>query len=134
MLRAAAVHELFLRLERFTSDAVPPFVHALVNVACVVNPLHQFRDGRLVPRLRRPDEVVIRQIEAHATCFWKTSSIRSQYVERIEALLRRTLVDILRVLVVAHQKERVDAAQPLVPRDDVGTDLLVGRAQMWDGC
>jgi len=51
--------------------------------------------------------------------------------ERIEALLRRTLVDVLRMLIVAHEKERVDAAQPLVSRDDVTADLLVGRSQVW---
>ncbi len=46
MLRAAPVHELFLGLEGFASDAVPPFVDAFVDVAGVVNPLHQFCDRR----------------------------------------------------------------------------------------
>ena len=45
--------------------------------------------------------------------------------KRIPALLDRPLVDVLRVLVVAHQ-EAFEAAEPLVARDDVGGDLLVG--------
>src|SRR5688500_9369400 len=63
VLRAAAVHELFLRLERFASDAVPALVHTFVDVAGVVNPLNHINDSSLVSRLRRPDEIVIRQIQ-----------------------------------------------------------------------
>ena len=34
------------------------------------------------------------------------------------------------MLVVPHQEARLEAAQPLVAGDDVGADLLVGRAQV----
>ena len=129
MFGAAPVYELFLRLEGFTPDAVPSLVHTLVNVAGVVDPLNHVRDGRLVPRLGRPDEVVVRQIERTPRPLedlFHPIAVR----ERIQALLRRTLVDILRVLVVAHEKERVNASQTLIPSDDVGAHLLVGGPQM----
>src|SRR5687767_3071638 len=97
MLRATAVHELFLRLECLASDAVPPFVHPFVNVPCIVNALHQFRDRGLMPRLCRPDEVAIGKIEGTPRAL--EDLLHSIAVcQRIEALLRGALVDGLRVL------------------------------------
>ena len=57
-------------------------------------------------------------------------SISSQYVERRLIQLARLPKHVLRVLVVAHDEVDVEAAEPLVAGDDVGRDLLVGRAEM----
>ena len=57
-------------------------------------------------------------------------SIWSQYASGSSPSSARLLEHVLRVLVVAHQEARVEAAEPLVAGDDVGADLLVGRAQV----
>ena len=49
---------------------------------------------------------------------------------RILALLLGAFEDVLRVFVVPHQEPRVVALQAVVARDDVGRDLLVGRAEV----
>ena len=54
--------------------------------------------------------------------------------QRIQPFFARLLEHVLRVLVVPHQEVRVDAAEPLVARDDVGADLLVRRARDAAGC
>src|SRR4029077_8964923 len=50
--------------------------------------------------------------------------------QRPQPFLHGLAEDVLGVLVVAHQKARVGPREPLVARDDVGRDLLVGRTQM----
>ena len=50
--------------------------------------------------------------------------------ERVEVSSRALPEHVLRVLVVAHDEADVEARQPLVAGDDVGRDLLVGRAEM----
>ena len=43
-------------------------------------------------------------------------------------ILGRLLENVLRVLVIAHEKVRLVARQAVIPGDDVGGDLLVCRA------
>ena len=127
--RTGAVHQVLLLLERLARDAVPPFVEPLVHVARFDEARHQRRDPGAVARLRRPDEVVERDVETAPDL----PEHRLHFVaerQRLDAQLARLGVDVLRVLVVAHQKAGLDAAQPLVAGDHVGGDLLVGRAQM----
>ena len=75
------------------------------------------------------DEVVERHVEAlphlaeHALHFVAVG-------ERILPLLDRFAKDVLRVLVVTHQKMGIEARQAAVARNDIGGDLFVSRAQM----
>ena len=58
MQRAVAVDEVFLLLEFLTPDAVPPFVHAFIDVAGVEDSLRQGSHARMMARLGGPNEVV----------------------------------------------------------------------------
>ena len=83
----------------------------------------------LVARLRRADEIVERDVEVRPGL----AELALHLVavgQRIEPLVDRLLEHVLRVLVVPHQEARLEAAEPLVARDDVGADLLVRRAQV----
>jgi hypothetical protein len=78
-----------------------------------------------VPRLGGPDEVVERNIQAppHLEKLLRHPvAIR----QRILAELARLPEDVLRVLVVAHHEVRLEPAQPVIPGNHVGGDLLVG--------
>src|SRR2546425_3922608 len=127
--RTVAVDEILFLLELFAADAVPAFVHALVNVAGIVDALRDLGDTGLVPRFGRADEVVEGDVETlprGPEPLLHLVAVR----ERIEALLDRLLVHVLRMLVAAHQETRVEAREALVARDDVGAHLLVGRPEM----
>ena len=129
MQRTAAVDEVLLLLEFLAADAVPPLVNAFVDVARVVEAPRQFGDAGMVTRFGGADEVVERHLEplpGAAEFLLHPIAVRP----RIESGLDRLLVDVLRVLVVAHQKARVEPAQPLVAGDDVGADLLVRRPEV----
>src|SRR5678815_4026796 len=61
--RTLAVDEIFVRLELFAADAVPPFVDALVDVPAVVEPPRHKAGVTELARLGRPDEIVERHVE-----------------------------------------------------------------------
>ena len=139
MNRARPVHEVLLLLEGLARHAIPAFVVPLVDVARGAHPADERLDARAVARLGRADEVVERDVQRlpdveellrHAVAVG----------ERILSKLARLPKHILGVLVVPHDEMRLDAAQPLVPRDHVGRDLLVGGPQVGpavrvvDGC
>ena len=127
--RAVAVGEILLLLELLAADAVPAFVDALVDVAGVVDALHEIGDPRLVPRLRGADEIVERNVEPpprRAEHILHPVAVR----QRIQPFLARLLEHVLRMFVVPHQEQRIEAAEPLVPRDDVGAHLLVRRPEV----
>src|SRR5690348_9026523 len=108
MQRTLAVHQVLVLLERLAPDAIPALVKALVYVARRRDATDELLHGRLVPRLRRPDEVVeghVEELPRRAELLFHLVAIR----ERVESQLLRTLVDVLRVLVVAHDEERLDA-------------------------
>ena len=95
----------------------------------VGNSLYERRDARFVARLGRADEVVERDVEAlprPAELLLHLIAVR----QRIESLFGRLLEHVLRVLVVSHEESGFDAAEPLVPRDHVGSDLLVRRPEV----
>src|SRR5262249_25310372 len=107
----------------------PPLVDAFVDVARVVDALRQIRHADAMPRLGRSDEVVERDVQPRP----RLPELLLHPIavdERIEPLLDRLLVDVLRVLVVAHQEARLEPAEALVAGNDVGTHLLVGRPEV----
>src|SRR5262245_45943659 len=111
-----AVDEILLLLELLAADAVPALVDALVDVAGVVAALCQKAGTDVVPGLGRADEIVERHIEPlprRAELLLHPIAVR----DRIEALLDRLLVHVLRVLVVPHQEPRVEAGEPLIAGD-----------------
>ena len=134
-LRRPAVHrtvaavEVLLRLERLARNAVPPLVPAVVDVPGGGQALSQGGHAGPVARFRRADEVVERDVEPRPYAAERLLHLVAEG-ERRNPELARPLEDVLRVLVVAHQEAGLDAAQPLVPRNDVGRDLLVGGPQV----
>ena len=126
---AQPLDEVLLLLEGLAPDAVPALVVARVDVARRGARLHHSLHGRPVPRLGRPDEVVEgdRQARPHlAEHPLHVVAVR----HRVLSEVARTTEHVLRVLVVAHEEPRIEAGQPLVTRDHVGCDLLVGRAEV----
>src|SRR5689334_22955074 len=82
-----------------------------------------------MPRLARANEIVERDVEPRPD--------RSKFLlhpvailKRLEPALLGLAIHVLRVLVVAHDEADVEAAQPLVPGDEVGGNLFVRRAEM----
>ena len=129
MQRALAVDEIFFLLELLAADAVPTLIHAVVDVTRVVDAPGELGHTGLVPRFGRADEIVERDVEAlpgPAELLLHPVAVR----EWIQTQVGGLLVHVLRVLVVPHQETRVESAEPLVARDDVGADLLVRRSEM----
>ena len=129
MERAFAVHEVLFLAEGLARHAVPALVDALVDVAGLVAALGQLLHRGPVPRLRGADEVVEGNSQLRPSLAEHLLHVRA-VLQRILARLPGLLVDVLRVLVVAHQEVRVHAARPLVAGDDVGRHLLVGLAEV----
>ncbi len=127
--RALPVHQVLVLLERLAADAVPSLVEPLVDVTLRGDQAHQLLDRRLVARLGRPDEVVVGDVEEipglaeHAL---HPVAVR----QRIEPFFPGLAIDVLGVLVVPHDEEGLETRQPLVARDRVRRDLLVGGAQV----
>src|SRR5439155_5287454 len=137
--RTLAVNEVFVLLECLAADAVPALVESFVDVPRRDDAAHELLDRRPMPRLRCPDEVVVRDVEPipHLTeLALHPIAVR----ERIEPLLARLPVHVLGMLVVAHHEQRLAPGQPLVAGDHVRRDLLVRGAQVRpavdvvDGC
>ena len=121
--------EILFLFEGFTRDAIPPFVESLVDVATLVTDLRELLHCRPMPRLRRPDEIIERDIQL----FPNGPELLLHLIavgERIHAALEGSPVDVLRVLVVAHQEMRLDSGESLVAGNDVRRDLFVRRTQM----
>ncbi len=129
MDRTQPVDQVLLRLERLARLAVPALVEALVEIAVGADLLRHRLHGDAMARLRGADEVVERDVEPRPDVAEDGGHLVA-VDQRIEALLARLAVDVQRMLVEPHQEMGLDAAQPLVAGDDVGRDLLVGRAQV----
>ena len=76
------------------------------------------------------DEVVERDVEPLPDVAEHPLHLVAVGQRILALLLARRAEHVLRVLVVPHQETGVVAGQPLVARDDVGGDLLVGRAEV----
>ncbi len=127
--RAEAVHQVLLRLEGLARHAVRPLVERVVQIAAVGDPLHHRADAVAVPLLGRADEIVEGNLEPPPD----VPELPLHLVavdDRVEAALDGPAVDVLRVLVVAHDEMRLDAAETLVTGDDVGGDLFVRRPEV----
>ena len=127
--RTHTLDEILFLLEGLARHAVPALVLPLVHVAAGTAGLDQSLDAGAVARLGRPDEVVEghRQAGPHvAEDGLHPVAVR----QRILTQLTRTLEDVLRVLVVAHDEPRLDASQPLVAGNHVSRHLLVRGAEM----
>ena len=61
--RTFAVDEILLLFERLAADAVPALVGPFVDVAGGGDPPDQLLHRHPMPRLRRPDEVVVGDVE-----------------------------------------------------------------------
>ena len=131
VLDAVAVHDLRALLELLAPGAVQTFVvgHEEVVGAALLDALEQRDHALHVPRFRRPDPVVVAAPEVGPI-------LGEQPGHPVHPGARRHprplggLDHRLAVLVHAHQKMDLVAAQPAVPRDAVRPDLLEGVPQM----
>ena len=116
---ALAVDDLGLGLELLAADAVQRLELAGVDVAAVVDRLHELLDALLVARLRRADEVVVRDVERR-----EQREPRLGH-ELVDPLLRRRAVrrggahHLLAVLVGARQHPGVIARLAVPARERV---------------
>ena len=130
MKRTCTADQIAFLFERFARHAVPPFVLPFIDVALVETPLRQALHRSLVSGFGRPDKVVERNIELRPDGTKLTFHLIA-VLERFETTLMRTLVHVLRMFIVAHEKMRVEAGQALVAGNDVGRDLFVRVAKVW---
>ena len=104
--RALAVDEVLLGVERLAGRAVPALVRGRVEVARRVDAPDDLLDARAVPRLGRPDEVVVRDPELLPEVP-KRRRVAVGDDDRRDAFLLRDLLDVLAVLVGAGQEAHV---------------------------
>ena len=127
--RTLTVDEISFLLERFAADAVPALVEAFVDIPFCGDAADEFLHPGLVPRLGRPDEIVVRNVEQiprRPEFGFHAIAVR----QGIHALFSGFAEDVLGVLVVAHDEQRLDTAEPFVTGDRVGGDLFVGGPEM----
>ena len=125
VLGALSVDEVGLGLERLAADAVQPRVHVLVDVPVVVEPLQESLDERLVLRVARADEEVVRRIEALGELTPDDRDLIGVLLRR-QPLLRGDPGHLRGVLVDPGQEERLGATLALVAGQDVRRDRRVG--------
>ena len=114
---------------RFARGAVVALVGALVEVALVIEVLHELLDAARVALLRRADEVVVGDVEL----FPEVRELRDLAVAPLlgrHAVLLRRLGDLLAVLVHARQEPDVVVVHALPARDGVGGNGRVRRADV----
>ena len=121
---AFPVDQVLLRIETLAPDAVIAFVLSFIDVSRGRDLLEQRLHPPDVPRLGRPDEVVVGDVEPLPD-IPKDDLHPVAIVLGIEPLLARGLHDVRRMLIVSHEEARVEAGEALVARDRVGRDLLV---------
>ncbi len=98
--------DVVLGLRRLAADAVHAVVVGLVDVAGVSQPLPHLGDCRLVARLGRADEVVVRDLGARPGRLELLGNLVAVRL-RLHSLLACDALDLLAVLVEAGQEEDV---------------------------
>ena len=126
---AIAVLELGVGLEVGAARAVAALVGAGVDVAVVVDPLHDLGDLRHVLRVGGADEEVVRDAEPGGEIL-EAHRVPVAELARRDAEPLGLLRDGLSVLVGPREEEHVLPALPHVPREHVGRDRRVGVAKM----
>ena len=138
VLRAQSVDELVLGVEGLAARAVEPGVHALEDVAAVVDPLQELLHTRLVPLVRRADEEVVRRVHAHGHLL-ERGGVSVDELLQVQPLLLRDPRDVRAVLVRPGQEEGLLAPLTQVTHEDVRCDRRVrvadvrGRVDVVDG-
>ena len=127
--RTVAVFKVLLLLEGLAGDAVPALVGPLVDAAPGANRLEELLHPQVVPFLGGSDELVVGDIELRPDRAEGVLHLGA-VVQRIEALFFSLPAHVQGVLVGPHQEVGVVPRAPLVARDHVGRDLLVGRPEM----
>ena len=124
-----AVEDLQLGLEVGTARAVPALVGAGIDLATVVEALHELLDGGAVLGVRRADEEVVRGVHP-LDHLLEVHDVAIRELARGDALALGDVRDRLAVLVGAGQEEHVLAPLAHVAREDVGGDRRVRVAQV----
>ena len=127
--RALAVDQLVLGVVVLAGHAVEARVEAQLDEAVVVDPLQELLHHLVVPRLGRPDEVVVRDVE-------RPPRLDEALRRAVRPLLGRRVVGLGRlddlgpVLVRAGHEPHVVPEQPVPARQRVGVDRRVRRADV----
>ena len=122
---ALPVDDLLVRVEALAPEAVLPPVLAEVDLALLEEPLQDALDHARVPRLGRPDEVVVGDSERRPLFLERLRIAVGEGLGRLPGL-RGCLGDLVAVLVGARQEEDVGAREPAVAGHRVGHDGRVG--------
>src|SRR5713101_4849690 len=127
---AGAVRALLrVRVKLLARRAVPTFVLPAIDVACLIQPLKQRGDYRLMARLGRPDEIVIRDVQKSPQLFELGGHPIAPLLRR-HAVLPRHALDVHAVFIGARQKEDVVSRQTLEARGYVGGNRRIGVPDM----
>ena len=124
-----AVQDLLLGLEVGAARAVPALVGAGIDVAAVVQALHEALDRRAVLGIGRADEEVVGRVDLLAHLL-EVDDVAVGQLARRDALALGDVRDRLAVLVRAGQEEGVLAALAHVAGEHVGGDRRVRVAQV----
>ena len=124
-----AVRQVVLDVVLLTADAIEPRVLAEVDVAGVVAGLQQGLDGPVVPVLGRPDEVVVRDIEALPRGLEERRNAVGELLRGLAGGVR-CLLDLQPVLVGAGEEVHVVAEQSVPTRERVPHDRRVGMPEV----
>ena len=127
--------DVVLGLRRLAADAVHAVVLGLVDVAGRCQPLPHLGDRRLVARLGRADEVVVRDPDARPRRLELLGDAVAVRL-RLHSLLARDALDLLAVLVEAGQEEDVSSlpvnARAVVARQRVVDHGRIERPEVRD--
>ena len=120
---AFAVHKLVFRPVAFTGDAVPAFVVLFVDIALVVNLLHDLLDHFDVAFLGRADKVIVGDIQPLPQGLEARDDLVDVLLRR-HAFLGGLTLDFLAVFVAARQEEHIVSLRAVV----TGQGIRHGRA------
>ncbi len=122
--RAFAVHEVLLHEKPLVRHAVPAVVLRAVNLVAVVQILEDRLDNLLVTLLRRPDKIVVRDLQLLPQLL-EADDRAVRLLLRGDARGVGGLLHLLAVLVRAGQEIRRHIQQPVVARQHISDDCRV---------
>ena len=127
---ALAVNKVALSELRLAWRAVVAIVGPLVEVAIVIELLHEVLDALDVTRLRRTDEIVVGDVEV-APQVGKLRDLAVAPLLRRHAVLGGRLGDLPAMLVHAGEEEDIAAVHARETRGGIGRDGGVRGADVW---
>ena len=130
-VRTEAAHGVFLGPEALIERAIPAGIARLIDFLFVVEGLQCPLHHGLVPRFRRPHEVVVRNVQALPELLKLRRELVAMRLRR-DAPLRSGLLNFLAVFVEAGEEKDVVAFETLVAGQHICRNRRVGMADVRD--